>query len=201
MPIARPTRQPSKPGRAVVAEARDHAAERLGAVVEERSPGVVLEARERLAGRRVELALEQHVADHPPLAGDRLVREERRRPASRSRRGRGSRVRAAGSRRRRRAGRRRRRRRRGAPRARGEVGRDEGLLAILAAADVEEIVRTRRRAASPSPIGVDLELVAARSGAPREHGDVAAVGVDVQVVGVEVADADLHDAALPVRAA
>ena len=36
-------------GRAVVAEARDHAAERLGALVEDRPAGVVLEARERAA--------------------------------------------------------------------------------------------------------------------------------------------------------
>ena len=39
-----------------------------------------------------------------------------------------------------------------------------------------------------------LELVAARSRALGEDGDVAAVGIDVQVVGIEMADADLHAA-------
>ena len=62
-------------GRAVVAEAGDHAPERLGARVEDRPAGVVLEARER-ACLAVELALEQDVADHPALAGDRLERED-----------------------------------------------------------------------------------------------------------------------------
>ena len=59
---------------AVVAEARDHASERLGALVEDRAAGVVLEPgeRPRLAG---EVALEQDVADHPPLAREGLERE------------------------------------------------------------------------------------------------------------------------------
>ena len=83
-------------------------------------------------------------------------------------------------------------------RLRREVVRDERLLAVLAAADVEEVdlagghgvaaCRSRRTSSSwpraPRALG--------------EHGDVAAVGVDVQVVGIEVADADLHAALLPV---
>ena len=40
--------------------------------------------------------------------------------------------------------------------------------------------------------GRHLELVAAEARAAVEDGDVAAIGVDVQVVGVEVADADPH---------
>ena len=61
---------------AVVAEAGDDAAERLRTGVELRPAGVVLEARERPARARLELGLEQHVADHPPLAGDRLERQQ-----------------------------------------------------------------------------------------------------------------------------
>jgi hypothetical protein len=38
---------------------------------------VVLEAGDRRPRRLLERALEQHVADHPHLAGDGLVREER----------------------------------------------------------------------------------------------------------------------------
>ena len=37
---------------------------------------MVLEAGERPPLTRLELALQQHVADHPPLAGDRVQREE-----------------------------------------------------------------------------------------------------------------------------
>ena len=58
---------------AVVPEARDDAAERLCAVVEDRAAGVVLEPRKRFAGPG---ALEQHVADHPPLTGDRVQRQQ-----------------------------------------------------------------------------------------------------------------------------
>ncbi len=50
-------------GLAVVPVTRDDAPERLGSGVEERPPGVVLEARDgRLAA--VEVALEEDVADH-----------------------------------------------------------------------------------------------------------------------------------------
>jgi hypothetical protein len=41
---------------------------------------------------------------------------------------------------------------------------------------------------------LDLELVPPPRRTPCEHRDVPAVGVDVQVVGVEMADADLHAA-------
>src|SRR6266516_579103 len=45
---------------AVVAESREHAAERLGALVEVRSAGVVLESCEGAPLARLELALQQH---------------------------------------------------------------------------------------------------------------------------------------------
>ena len=110
--------------------------------------------------RRLELALEQDVADHPPLAGDRVEREHADARAARRRGGRGRSARAAGSRRRRRAPRRRRRPPRAAPRAFArEVGRDQRLLAVLAAADVEQVVLVR---AGPARRG--------RSRAPRARG-------------------------------
>ena len=61
---------------AVVAEAGHDAAERLGTLVEQRAARVVLEAGERAPLAGLELALEQDVADHPPLAGDRVQREQ-----------------------------------------------------------------------------------------------------------------------------
>ena len=76
---------------------------------------------------------------------------------------------------------------------RGEVVRDERLLAILAAADVEEVdVADGHRVVHAERAHV--ELVAARPRPRREHGDVAAVGVDVQVVGIQMTHADLHAA-------
>src|SRR5205085_12052133 len=57
---------------AVVAEARDDAAERLGAGIEVGPARVVLEARKRSLLARLQLALQQHVADHPPVARHRL---------------------------------------------------------------------------------------------------------------------------------
>src|SRR5205085_8092243 len=63
---------------AVVAEARDDAAERLGARVQVRPAGVVLEARECPFVARLTLALQQPVAGHPAVARDRLEREDAR---------------------------------------------------------------------------------------------------------------------------
>ena len=72
-----------------------------------------------------------------------------------------------------------------------EVRGDQELLAILAAADVEQVqlVGTDSVADGDSR---HFELVAAQRGPPGEHRDVAAVGVDVEVLGIEVADPDLH---------
>src|SRR4051812_15992784 len=178
-------------GAAVVPEPVDHAAQRLGALVQVRAAGMVLEAGERLLETRLELALEQDVADHAPVAGNGLVREDagarllasvlvaveaaEQLVAAAD----GEQGGAVVERRTERIG------------ARGEVGRDESLLAILAAADVEEIVVAGdERIAEPDR--ANLELVPAPSRPPREHGHVAAIGVDVQVVRVQVADDDLH---------
>ena len=38
-----------------------------------------------------------------------------------------------------------------------------------------------------------LELVTAECRPPREDRDIAAVGVDVEVVGIQMSDADLHE--------
>ena len=74
---------------------------------------------------------------------------------------------------------------------RGEIGRDQRLLAILASTDVVEVVlagangvtdRDRRH----------VELVAPQPRPPREDGDVAAVGVDVEVLGVQMPDTNPH---------
>ena len=61
---------------AVVAEAGEHASEWLRAGIEARSAGVVLESGERPLLSRLELALDEHVADHALLAGDGLERKE-----------------------------------------------------------------------------------------------------------------------------
>ena len=59
---------------AVVPESGDHTSERLGALVEDGAPGVVLEPGERPVLAR-KGALEQDIADHPPLARVGLQRE------------------------------------------------------------------------------------------------------------------------------
>ena len=74
-----------------------------------------------------------------------------------------------------------------------EILRDEELFAVLAAADVVEIVRARRDRVR-HPERCHLELVATPRRAPREDGDVPAVGVDVEVVRVQMADDDPHAA-------
>src|SRR5713226_3904317 len=60
----------------VVAEAGDHAAERLGPRVEARTAHMVLEPGEGATHTSLELALEQDVADHAPLAGRGLERQQ-----------------------------------------------------------------------------------------------------------------------------
>jgi hypothetical protein len=147
-------------GLAVVPEAGDDASERLRAGIEPRPSRVVLEPRERPPLARHELAREEHVADHAPLAGDGLEREEA---------GAGEVVAAVAA--------------VAAPKelvaaadgeergaaldrlaqrvaARGEVRRDERLLAVLPAADVEEVVGARLERVADRD-GVDDELVPA----------------------------------------
>ena len=148
---------------------------------------MVLEAGERLAGPG---ALEQDVADHAPLAGDGVQRQQAgagQLDAAQVAVVRAEQLVAAADGEERGAALDRVAQRLG---ARREVRRDELLLAVLAAADVEEVDVRRRRVAQVDRD--DLELVPARLRPCREHGDVAAVGVDVEVARVEVPDADLH---------
>jgi hypothetical protein len=176
---------------AVVPETRDDAAEGLSAWIEHRAPGVVLEAGQEPALAGLELALEEHVADHPALAGHRLVREEadaRQYLAVTPAVGAAEQLVAA---------------------AHGEdhraacgrllqglalldqIGRHQRLLAVLAAAHVEEVVLARRDRVAEVDRPV-LEADPAPGRASLQDGDVAAVRVDVEVVGVQVADDDLQ---------
>ena len=156
---------------AVVAEAGDDAPERLGAGVEPRPARVVLEAGERLAVARLELALEQHVADHPPLAGDGLERQEpdaRHVLAVEAAVAAAEQLVAAAH-----------REQRGAAvddrldqrlRLRREVLGDEELLAVLAAADVVEVVRAGDdRVVHPDRRHVELVAAPARRAARRRR--------------------------------
>src|SRR5439155_10867213 len=177
-------------GLAVVPEAGDDATGRLGAGIEPRPARVVLEPGQRAPGP---LAVEEDVADHAPVTGDGLVREEADAgqivaghplvaapeqlvaPADREQR------RAALD------------RRVDGTRLAREIFRDDRLLAVLPAADVEEVVRPGLEGAAQAD-GLHLQPVPAPRRAPLEHGDVAAVGVDVQVVRIQVPDADPHAA-------
>ncbi len=177
-----------EPRASVVAEARDDPAERRCLRIQERAAAVILEARELLAGP---LAVDEDVPDHPPLAGDRLERQQA------DPRQLGTRAVAVGAAEELvaaadgeedgavlgRLGERRA--------LRGEVRRDELLLPILAPADVEE-VRLCQRGGVAHPDREDDELVAPHACPDVEHGDVPAVGVDVELIGVEVADRDPH---------
>ena len=162
MPIARPDAAALEAALAVVAEAvrrRGRAARAPSSSFVRpawfSNPASVRPARE--------LAVEQHVADHPALAGDRVEREEAdarqlgavavaveaaeqlvaaadgedapRRPSTAAR---------------------------SAVGLRGEVDRDERLLAVLAAADVEQVVRARLARASP------IETASTSSSCPRQ---------------------------------
>ena len=61
---------------AVVAEARDDAPERLGTRIEPRPARMILEACDRPRPARVELGLEEDVADHATVARHGLERQE-----------------------------------------------------------------------------------------------------------------------------
>jgi hypothetical protein len=69
-----------------------------------------------------------------------------------------------------------------------EVAGDQRLVAVLAAAHVEEVVRLGVDRLS-RPGGRKLEADAAPLAAALEHRDVAAVGIDVHVVGIQPHDA------------
>src|SRR5262249_10817695 len=178
---------------AVVAETGDDAPEGLRAGVEPRPARVVLEPGERPHDPGLELALEQHVADHARVARDGLQREEAdarevgaaevavRAAQQLVAAAHGQHCRApvdSGA---------------NTVGLRDEILGDELLLAVLAATDVQEIVLTRLHRL-PDRDRVHLELVPAPGSSLRQHGDVPAVGIDVQVVGIEVTDKDVHAA-------
>ena len=151
---------------AVVAVAGDDAAERRRAGVEQRAAGVVLEPGDRRRDAVAEVGLEQHVADQPLLAGERLVREDacaRHPRAVAAAVAAPEQLVAAADGEHRRAG---------LDRAaqvvapRREIGRDQRLLAVLAAADVDEVERPRLERVAGLDAG-HLERVAAQRGAPR----------------------------------
>ena len=180
---------PLEAGLAIVSEPVENAAERGRARVEHRSSAVVLEARDR-PPLAVELALEEHVADHPPLAADGVERKD---AGARQLDTRAVAVRATeelisatdGK-------------HRGATldrrcdgRASGrEVVGDQGLISILPAPDVEEIDVGGRRVSDTDRADVEIDPSSARPA--REHRDVPAVGVDIQKVGIEMPDENLH---------
>ncbi len=152
---------------------------------------MVLETRDGPALAGHQLAVEQDVADHPPLACNGLVRKQADPgerlallvdiPTTEKL------VAAADS----------QQRCAGVHRLLDhrplldQVRGDQRLLAVLAATDVEQIV-----VAGPHFVadrdGRHIELVPAKSRPPRKDRDVAAVGVDVQVLGIEMPNADLH---------
>jgi hypothetical protein len=155
---------------------------------------VVLEARERPANTRLELALEQAVADHPALTSDRVQRKE-------GRAGQLSTTPAAVETPEELVSAAHRQQRRTAPdglpqstTSRREVRGDELLLAILAAADVEQVVLAGLQLVADAN-RLDCELQPARGRPSLEDSDVAPVGVDVQVLGVQVPDANRRHAA------
>ena len=179
--------------RAVVPVPGEHASERRRAGIEQRPAGVVLEPRHRRRDAVAEVDLEQHVADQPPLAGDGLEREE---PGARHPGAVAAAVAAPEQLVAAAHGEQRRSRLDGPPQVVApprEVGRDERLLAILAAADVDEVERRRLERIARLD-GRHLERMPAEGRPAGEDGDVAAVGVDVEVVRVEVRDADPHGA-------
>src|SRR6266542_305203 len=178
---------------AVVADPGDHPTQRLRPAVEARATRVILEARKCPARAGLELALEQHVADHPCLArhgvewkepdpGQVLAVEVAIGPPEQLvAAADGEQCRAL-------------RHRLDHPLRLGrKVLRNEGLLAVLAAADVEEVVLawTHGLVDRDRP---HLELVPAPGGPARKDGDIASIRVDVEVVRIEVSDHDLHAA-------
>ena len=133
----------------------DDAPERLSTRVEKGPARMVLEARELVSPARVQLAVEQHVTDHPHVTGNRLVREE---PDSRQERAvpcpvpAAEELVAAADGEQRHAA---RMRVVHSSALRSEIRSDETLLPVLTASDVEEVVaptgRAHRRCRPPAP--------------------------------------------------
>ena len=173
----------------IVAEAGEHAAERLGAGIEARPSGMVLEPGERALLSGLELAFDQDVTDHAALSRDGLEGKEadaRHVLAVEAAVAAAQQLVAAAHREHGRTTIDRFVERLGFS---DEIVGDEKLLPVLPAADVVEVVVTRHDRVAHAE-GGRLELMAARRRPAREHGDVAAVGVDVEVLRVEVAHAD-----------
>jgi hypothetical protein len=72
-----------------------------------------------------------------------------------------------------------------------KIGRDESLLAILATADVVEVVLSGADSVS-EPDRPVVEADPAPGGTALQDRDIAPVGIDVQVIGIEVSDDDLR---------
>ena len=151
---------------------------------------MVLEPDDRPPLARVELALDQHVADQANISGHRVQRKDAGTGLLAPRAvtvvaaeqlvaaADGEQDRAAGHG----LGQRRA--------AAGEIGCDEGLLAVLPAADVEEIRVGRRRVAEADLTDVEVDPAPQRPA--REHREIAPIGVDVEVLGIQVRQDDLH---------
>jgi hypothetical protein len=77
---------------------------------------------------------------------------------------------------------------------RRQIGGDERLLSILATTDVQEVVCGRIELVGQSD-RPNVQLVTAQRGPAGEHGQIAAVGIDVEVPGVQVPNADPHASA------
>src|SRR4051794_35639289 len=174
---------------AVVPKALDNGPQRPQPRAERRAAGMVLEADEGGGPPRVELAAQHDVADHARLAGDRFqvdqadaahlvtmvaavdVAEQLVPPAY------ANHHRPLAH----------RRPQIGLPRK--QVGNDEALVPVLAAA---EVVDVGRRQGIAGAAGQEVEADAAPAATPVEHGHVAPVGIDVQMLRIEMADAELH---------
>ena len=70
----------------------------------------------------------------------------------------------------------------------GKVGRDQGLLAILPAAQVDQIALGRKRLSDADTD--DLQLAAAPLGPAAKDGNIAAIGVDIELIWIEVTEPD-----------
>ena len=184
-------------GRPVVPEAGHDPAERHRPFSEDRPAGVILEAHDRLPVSGVELALDQHVADETPVSGHRVHGEDSGAGLLRARLvavvaakqlvaaadgehdgvacHRVGQSRGAG----------------------GQIRRDERLLAVLAPSDVDEVGVGREVVAQADLAHVEID--AASLSSPGQHREIAAVGVDVEVVRIQMREDDLSCDALPVR--
>ena len=173
----------------------ENARERVGARAEQRPAGVILEADEGAdAGAVAEVALAHDVADHPRRPGERLQVEQadaRHLAAVLSHVAVPGELVAAAHREHRGAA--------GDGRVHGlavpqQVLGDEQLVAILAAADQVQVggLGVELLADPQRPL---LELEAAPLEPPADDLDVAAVGVDREVLGIELAEHELHAAA------